>query len=546
MPRPFPWEAQYAPGVRWDAPIRRITLPALLDEAVARFADLPAIEFRGRRLSYAALRDRVDRFAAGLTVLGLARGDRVALLLPNTPWHPVAFFGALRAGLTLVHLSPLDAPRMLAHKLADSGARAVVSTDLPGVWPAALRLLREAHVAQVVWAPDAAWGPNPDALGPAAEATRLPEASVSEWPALDPDDVALLQYTGGTTGLPRAAMLTHANLTAAVAISEASSAGDPQPLGPGDRVIGVLPLFHIYALTLVLTRPLSRGAEILLRTRFDAGAVLDDIERGRATVLSGVPTMWIALASAPGVERRDLSSLRRAFAGGAPLPAEIAVRLQRLTGLKLSGGWGMTETSPVGTRIPAGVTYRPGMIGIPGPGIEMDVVALDDPRRVLAPGEVGEIRIRGPNVTRGYWNRPEETARAFVDGFLLTGDVGFMEPDGTFFLVDRKKDMIISGGFNVYPRIIEDAIYEHPDVAECAAVGMADAYRGEAAKAFVVLRPGAAPLTLDVLREFLRERLGRHEMPVALEIRDSLPRTPVGKLSRKELADEERNRSASR
>ncbi|MFL5171285.1 MAG: AMP-binding protein, partial [Microvirga sp.] len=283
-----------------------------------------------------------------------------------------------------------------------------------------------------------------------------------------------------------------------------------------------------------------------LRTRFDAQATLHDVESGRATVFAGVPTMWIALAAAPGVEQRDLSSLRLAFSGGAPLPAEVATRLERLTGLRLAGGWGMTETSPVGTRIPAGVAYRPGMIGIPLPGIEMDVVALDDPRRVLPPGETGEIRIRGPNVTPGYFNRPEENARAFVDGFLLTADVGFMEPDGTFFLVDRKEDMIISGGFNVYPRVIEEAVYEHPDVEEAIVVGVPDAYRGEAAKAFVKLREGSPPLTLEALRAFLADKIGRHEMPAALEIRDHLPRTAVGKLSKKELVEEERAKAALR
>jgi long-chain acyl-CoA synthetase len=257
--------------------------------------------------------------------------------------------------------------------------------------------------------------------------------------------------------------------------------------------------------------------------------------------MAGVPTMWIALANHPEIERRDLSSLTAVSSGGAALPAEVAARFERLTGMRLRGGWGMTETAPGGTVLPP-EPERPGSIGIPLPGIEMRVVDMAEPRRVLPPGETGEIAIRGPNVMRGYWNRPEETRAAFAEGFFLTGDIGRMAPDGFFTLTDRKKDMILSGGFNVYPRVIEEAIYEHPDVAECAVIGIADEYRGQSAKAFVTLRPGAPGLTLEALREFLAERLGRHEMPVALELRDALPKTPVGKLAKLELIEEERAR----
>jgi long-chain acyl-CoA synthetase len=276
----------------------------------------------------------------------------------------------------------------------------------------------------------------------------------------------------------------------------------------------------------------------LLHPRFDVAAVLDAIALDRATVLNGVPTMWTALAAYPGIETRDLSSLRVASSGGAPLPLEIASRIEALTGHRLGGGWGMTETSPAGTNLLPGRKVEAGAIGLPLPGIVLQVVDLDDPRRVLAQGEIGELRISGPNVTPGYWNRPEETALAFVDGFFLTGDVGVMAADGQFTLVDRKKDMILSGGFNVYPRIVEDAIYEHPDVAEAAVVGVPDAYRGQAARAFVTLRPGAEPLTLEALRAFLAERIGRHEIPTSLELRDSLPKTSVGKLSRRDLVSE--------
>ena len=547
--RPFPWEASYPDGVHWDAPVRRATLPALLEDAVARFADLPAIEFRDRRISFTDLAARAARAAAGFHRLGLARGDAVAFYLHNTPYHPIAFFGAFQAGLRVVLLSPLDAPRVLAHKLQDSGARTLVSTNIPGMLQVAERLLAEGHADRLVIGEDEAWGtPSPGLPLPAgAIAWAAFEGGPVPPPhGLTPDDVACLQYTGGTTGLPRAAMLTHGNLTAAISMLDnwGQSTTAPFSVGVGDRVIGVLPLFHIYALTGVLLRALSAGAEILLRPRFDVATTIDDIEIKRATVFPGVPTMWIALAGLPDLERRDFSSLKFAGSGGAPLPAEIAVRIEAATGCRLGGGWGMTETSPIGALIPADVPYRPGLIGLPVPGLVMRIVSLDDPSLALGPNARGEIAIQGPNVTPGYYNRPEENAKAFVDGWFLTGDVGHMDDNGFFFLVDRKKDMIISGGFNVYPATIEDAVYEHPDVAECAVIGIPDPYRGQAAKVFLTLKPGAADLTYAALKDFLKDRVGRHEMPAALEIRDTLPKTPVGKLSRRELADEENARIA--
>lgn len=528
--RPHPWEASYPAGVEWGAEIAVSAVPKLLDDAVARFGPLPALRFRAARLSYQDLGARVDRLAAGLIAEGLRPGQAVGLYLPNTPYHPIAFFAVLRAGGRVVHLSPLDPLRALARKLADSGAEWVIATDVPALLPTALRLRDEGHAARVFIGADAAWDGAVDPGLPDAEPLAV-------WPTIAPSDVALLQYTGGTTGLPRAAMLTHANLTAAVSIYNIWNDGQDRNLTPDDRVICVLPLFHIYALTAVLLRSVGGGAEVLLHARFDVAAVLDAITNHRATVFNGVPTMWTALAQFPGIEARDLSALRVASSGGAPLPVEVASRIEALTGHRLGGGWGMTETSPAGTNLVPGTKAGPGAIGLPLPGIEMQVVALDDPTRVLPPGEAGELRIRGPNVTPGYWNRPEETAGAFVDGFFLTGDVGVMTEDGQFSLVDRKKDLILSGGFNVYPRIVEEAIYEHPDVLEAAVVGVPDTYRGQAAKAFVALRPGAEPLSLEALRLFLAERIGRHEIPTELELRDNLPKTAVGKLSRRELIE---------
>ena len=485
--------------------------------------------------------------------LGIKPGTAVALYLPNTPYHPITFFAVLRCGGRIVHLSPLDAERELAFKLKDSGARILVTTNVGFMALMAQKFKTDGLVDHLIVGDDTAFGPSAIPTTPIADgapivrfdrlreegARRLPR----QWPKVGVEDIALLQYTGGTTGKPKGAMLSHGNISAACSIYKLWS--DPQRISaPGeDKVICVLPLFHIYALTSVMLRTLCEGNELMLRVRFDVETTLNDIEVKKATVFPGVPTMWIALADEPDIDKRDLSSLRYVASGGAALPVEVAERFQRLTGHRIGGGWGMTETSPAGTAMPREWTGKAGSVGLPLPGIMMNIVALDDPRRRLKPGEKGEIRIKGPNVTRGYWNASQETAAAFVDGYLLTGDIGFVDEDGYFYLVDRKKDMIISGGFNVYPSVIEEAVYEHPAVAAVSVIGVPDSYRGEAAKAFVQLKPGAAPFTLDELRVFLADKLGKHEMPAHLEFRDALPKTAVGKLSKKELIEEERQKT---
>jgi long-chain acyl-CoA synthetase len=547
-----PWEKSYPSGVRWDAPIKTASLPSMFDDFTAEWGPKPALEYRDRAISYAELRTAVDALASGLMDLGVGPGTSVALYLPNTPWHPFTFFAVLRCGGRVVHLSPLDAERELAYKLKDSGVRILVTTNIGFMALMAQKLKSDGLVDHLIVADDTAFGPSaipttpiaPDA--PVIRAEKLREDGAKrlprQWPRVGVEDIAVLQYTGGTTGKPKGAMLSHGNLSAACSIYKLWS--DPQRLSePGtEKVICVLPLFHIYALTSVMLGCLRQGNELMLRVRFDVETTLRDIEVKKATIFPGVPTMWIALANVPDIATRDFSSLRYVGSGGASLPVEVAERFEKLTGLRLGGGWGMTETSPAGTAMPREWTGKAGSIGMPLPGIDMDIVALDAPRRRLKPGEKGEIRIKGPNVTRGYWNAPQETAAAFVDGWLLTGDIGYMDEDGYFYLVDRKKDMIISGGFNVYPRTIEDAIYEHPSVAAVTVIGVPDAYRGEAAKAFVELKPGAVRFTLDELRAFLADKVGRHELPAHLEFRDSLPKTPVGKLSKKELIEEERQK----
>jgi long-chain acyl-CoA synthetase len=542
-----PGEQFYPQGVHWDDTILRGTLPDLLSDAAAEYGARPAIEFRDRPISYAELEALVETAASAFLRAGYGKNNSVALFLGNSPDHPVNFFGALKAGARIVHLSPLDGEIALSHKLSDSGARVLVTSNLSALLPTALKFLDKGLLDRLIVCEDDHWGkvgtpqtPLPD--NPAVITYRQfadGAAKPKQWPVISADDVALLQYTGGTTGLPKGAMLSHGNLTSAVSVYDVWGKPARAERDAIERVICMLPLFHIFALTVVLLSSIRRGNLISLHQRFDVEAVMRDIEVKRATAFPGVPTMWIAIASLPDLDKRDLSSLVSCGSGGAPLPVEVAKIFERRVGMKLKSGWGMTETCSPGTGHPKDGPDKPGSIGLMLPGIEMDVVSLDDPKKLMPVGEVGEIRIRGPNVTKGYWNRPQETAEAFVGDRFLTGDIGYMDADGYFFLVDRKKDMIISGGFNVYPQMIEQAIYTHPAVQEVIVIGISDDYRGEAAKAFIKLRADAKPFTLDELKAFLTGKLGKHEIPAALDFVDELPRTSVGKLSRHELRQQQ-------
>ncbi len=541
-----PWVAHYPPGVSPEIEVPEGTVAEVFRRSVEAFGERPVIAYRGPDITYAELGRRAWQVANALKREGFGPGDTLALYLPNTPYHPFFFYGALAVGGRIAHLSPLDAARVLTHKLEDLGARTLVTLNLPDMAKMAMHLLDHGAVDRVILCDEAAFGPFPIPLaempdrGDVVPFDRFVEGAGFEIPDMPsrPDDVALLQYTGGTTGLPKGAMLTHRNILAASA-SFAGWTAEDASVGPDAVTLCVLPLFHIYALCVILLRLTQIGGKLVMRMRFDPGQALKDIETQRVTYFPGVPTMWIALANHPDIEKTDLSSLQNCGSGGAPLPVEVGKRFEKITGRALLGGWGMTETCAAGTAVPQGAQHtKAGTIGVPLPGIELRVVSQDEPTREVPAGEIGEIAVRGANVTGGYWNRSDATADSYAEGWFLTGDMGRMDEDGFFFLVDRKSDMILSGGFNVYPQMVEQAVYEHPDVAECLVIGIPDEYRGESAKVFVTLREGAGEFSLEALQDFLRDRLGKHEMPRALEFRPVLPRTPVGKLSRKELKDE--------
>lgn len=538
------WQARFPQAALWTAPIEITTLPELLAAGVKAGGERTALAFRDARIGYGDLAREVECLASGLATIGVRHGEAVALLLPNTPDHPLAFFALTRLGARVVPISALDARREIAHKIEITGARRLITTNLPGFLPGALQMLEAGAVDQVLVCDDARWGVGdavpltvPDIPGVLGLARLFSDAPLKA-PAPQADDIAVLQFTGGTTGLPKAAMLSHGNLTAAVNMYRAWRDGGRPLVAGTETVVAVLPLFHIYALTTVLLRHLRDGNMLLLRQRFDVEALIDDIRLHRVSQFSGVPTMWVALLNRPGVDQVDFSSLKSCVSGGAPLPFEVQARIEALIGLPLKNGWGMTETGPAGSRVPESAPRRPGLIGIPLPGLELRVVDPNAPGQVRPPGEIGEIAICGPNVFKGYLNDPAATEAAFHEGWFLTGDMGRMDTSGLFEIADRRKNLIISSGFNVYPAVVENAIHEHPAVEEVIVIGVPDAYRGQSAKAYVKLKADAEPFTLDALTQFLADRIGRHEMPRALEFRAALPRSPVGKLLPKVLMAE--------
>lgn len=543
-----PWAKSYPDGVRWDAPLPASHLSLLFDRAAQRWAGKPALEFMGRVFTYAELQALIERCAAGLRGLGVKPGVHVGLFLPNTPHYIIAFFGVLRAGGVVVNYSPLDAEKTLEHKVEDSQTDVMVTLDLAALYPQMARLLKTTRLKTLVVGSlaDFSGAPGtPDATTISFAGLLRPMAASPAPGNTDPGQLAVLQYTGGTTGTPKGAMLTHANLSVAAEQIFATANGTNPVLKEGEeRFLAVLPLFHIYALMANMLLCFRIGAKVVLHTRFDPEAVLKDLEEKRITVFPGVPTMFAGLLAHPDAQARDLTSLKFCSSGGAPLPQQLNDDFRRLTGCDLVEGWGMTETSPTGTFTPVLGKRKAGSCGLPVPGLVARFVDVADPSRDVPLGEVGELVVKGPNLMAGYWRKPEATRESMTaDGFFRTGDVGRMDEDGFIYLIDRSKDMILCGGFNVYPRNIEEAVMQHPAVAEVIVIGIDDPYRGQSPKAFVALKPGAA-LDLDTLKNFLADKLGRHEMVQALEVRAQLPKTPVGKLSKKELYAEERARQA--
>ncbi|WP_314649797.1 long-chain-fatty-acid--CoA ligase [uncultured Microbacterium sp.] len=552
-----PWLSAYAEGVpaQIDAPTQ--TLPEMMAESVRRFARRPALEFFGAVTSYHDLGEQIERAAEGLRRLGVGHGDRVALVLPNCPQHVVAFYAALRLGAIVVEHNPLYTARELRHQFEDHGARVaivwdkavdtiagfpddlavehIVSVDLVAAMPLSKRLLLRLPVpkaresrAKLTAAPRAR-GIVP--WKKLVDQRRLPRRIAS--PALD--DVALLQYTSGTTGVPKGAILTHANLRANAMQGRAWVPG----LDEGKETFyGVLPLFHAYGMTLCLTFAMSIGAKLVLFPTFDLGLVTDAARTSPPTFLPAVPPIYDQLARAAGRRKLDLSTVRFAISGAMSLPVATVERWEEATGGLLVEGYGMTEASPVALGNPIGPTRRPGTVGVPFPSTDIRIVDPADPTTDVGPGEPGELLIRGPQVFQGYWNKPGETAAALLPGgWLRSGDIAEVSADGFVTIVDRLKELIITGGFNVSPSEVEDALQAHPDVASAAVVGLPRESGGEEVAAAVVLRPGAAQ-DAEALRDFCRTRLTPYKVPRRIVLVDDLPRSLIGKVLRREVRDQ--------
>jgi long-chain acyl-CoA synthetase len=551
-----PWHNHYPLEVPPTLDYPSVPLSALLKEAAEKFPERTAVTFFGKTTKYRELLDRSYRFADALKRLGVGKGERVALLLPNMPQYIVSYYGALLASCIVVQLNPLHVERELLRHLTDSGAETIVCLDL--LLPRIRSIRDKTGLKRIIVT---SIGDELPALKKAlyplvqkrkgqplpkydAEAEQLfvfhrllRSATPTPFtPETGPEsDVAVLQYTGGTTGTPKGVMLTHANLMANV--RQCRSWLYKVESGQ-ETVLAAVPLFHVYGMTVCMNLGLSIGANIVLVPRFDIDMLLKTIHRDKPTIFPGAPTMYIAINHHPlSAVKYRVSSIRCCISGSAPLPLEVQQQFEKLTGGRLVEGYGLSECSPVTHANPIWGERKTGSIGLPWPDTDCKVVDPDNGEE-MGCNQIGELLIRGPQVMKGYWNKPEETRKAIVDGWLYTGDMAYMDDDGYFHIVDRKKDMIIAGGYNIFPREVEEVLFEHSDVQEAAVIGVPDTYRGETVKAFIVRKSGAS-VTESELDIHCRSKLASYKVPRIYEFKESLPKTMVGKVSRRELREEE-------
>ena len=551
------WQDHYHHPVPWDQFFAPLSVPDMFFRSAGARGPAPLLDFMGRKYSYAEVANGVARVAAGLQARGIGKGDHVGLFLPNVPHYLAAYYGIMAAGATAVNFSPLYTVEELKHQVADSGTKLLFTVSASALLPQALRVLNESDLEGLIVGSVAGALPTGKSilyrLFKGKEVTKRPDdpriTAFSELiandgqfkrPSIRPEqDVALLQYTGGTTGVPKGAMLSHQNLTAN---ARQVNRIDPHTLNAQgreeDRILGVLPFFHVFANTCVLNRTVLNGGEIVMLPRFDAGATLAALERTRATTMPGVPTMYQALLDHPKFAETDFSSLRVCISGGAPLPLELKQKFESASGAALVEGYGLTESSGVVATNPYEGLNKTGTIGQPIPGTLVKLVDKEDPSKPAPDGEPGELIFTGPQVMLGYWGRPEADLEVFIDGYLRTGDVATIDADGFIQIVDRIKDMIAVGGFKVFPSQIEDVLYTHPAVKEALVIGIPDPRLGERPKAFVALESGASADEGE-LADWLNAQMGKHERVAAVAIRPSLPKTMIGKLDRKALRVEE-------
>lgn len=541
------WHRVYPEGIPAQIELPNVSLYYLIEQAAANYPDNPAILFLNHQLTYGQLKEQVDRFAAALHVLGVKKEDRVAILMPNCPQIVISYYAVARLGAVAVLVNPLYTERELAYQLKDAGAETIVFLDQ--LQPKVMNVLPDTAIQRVI----STGIPQYLALDlsqAAGDVTVAAENGILSFEfllqthpptppqvALDPaNDLALLQYTGGTTGVVKGAMLTHKNLVDNVIQTRYWLNNCQEGI---ERFFCVLPFFHVFAMTTCMNLSIYLGAAMILIPRLEVMNLLKQIDQYRPTVFQGVPSLYVAVIANPEVKKYNLSSIKLCLCGGAPLPAEVQQQFEAITGAKLVEGYGLTEASPVTHCNPVFGERVNGSIGLPLPNTEIKIMDLETGTKELPPGEVGELCIKGPQVMKGYWNMPEETAQVLRDGWLYTGDIARLDERGFTYIVDRKKDMVISMGYNVYPREVEEVLYEHPAVKEAAVIGVQDRNRGEVLKAFVVLKEGAEAKREEMIK-FCRQYLAQYKVPKQIEFRSELPKSSVGKILRRVLVEEEK------
>lgn len=548
-----PWLANYSHGSAWNTEFEALPVHHLLERSASEMPDAPYLDFLGRTYTYGEVMDLVRQAAKGFQLLGVKKGVKVGLFLPNCPQYVIAYYAILKAGGTVVNFSPLYSADELAAQVEDSETDIMVCLDVTSLYATISEVMERSRLQRLVVGSLArALPPVKGMLYRLFRRREQAEVTIDERhvtfealvnndgrPApvqIDPHkDLAVLQYTGGTTGRPKGAMLTHASLSIN---AQQVAAVDPEARTAPQRILGALPFFHVFANTVVLNMTTWVGGMIVMLPKFELGQALKAIRQHQVTVLPGVPTMYTAMLNSTALKEGDLASLRLCISGGAPLPVELKERFSKATPAVLVEGYGLTESSGVVSVNPFYGVNKPGSIGLPLPGTDIVIVDKDDPEKVMPVGEPGELTFRGPQVMQGYWQRDNDNV--FVNGLLRTGDIAYMDKDGYTFIIDRMKDMVMVGGFKVYPRMLEEVLYQHPAVHEATVIGIPDDYLGQRPKAFVVLKPDLSePIDGEALKAWLNARVAKHERVSELEVRDSLPKTLVGKLSKKELVEEE-------
>jgi long-chain acyl-CoA synthetase len=550
-----PWLRHYPEAIPAELEFRKEPVQQYLVDAAKSFPEKTAIHFMGKEMTYKELYDEALSFASYLQHIGIAKGDRVAIMLANTPQSVISYFGILIAGGIVVQTNPLYTERELEYQMKDSGAKAIITLDI--LYPRASKVMPQTNLQHIIVTAIKDYLPFPKNLvypfiqkkqyGIVVNVkhegnthlfkkiVKLKPKKLVEYEFDFDQDVALLQYTGGTTGSPKGVMLTHRNL---VANSSMCTAWLYKAKPGEESVLGIVPFFHVYGMTIIIILSVMQAYKMIILPKFDALTTLKTIQKQRPTLFPGAPTIYIGLLNHPDLKKYDLSSIDSCLSGSAPLPIEVQEEFEAVTGGKLVEGYGLTESSPVTHSNFLWDRERvKGSIGVPWPNTEVRIISMDDGEDMPV-GEIGEIIIKGPQVMKGYWNRPEATEETVKDGWLYTGDLGYMDDKGYFYVVDRKKDMIIAGGYNIYPREIEEVLYEHPDVLEAVAAGIPDPYRGETVKAYIVLKEGSQ-LTSDDLNKYARKYLAAYKAPRLYEFREELPKTAVGKILRRTLVEEE-------